>query len=56
MRIVFEERLGVAEAKVLGDYSIDLSRGDSRRDDLAHELMRLPDTDAGLAHERNFAV
>ena len=55
MRIVFEERLGVAEAKVFGDDCIDLSRGHSRGHDLAHELMRLPDTDAGLTHEGDFA-
>ena len=50
MRIVFEERLGIAEAKVVGDYGIDLGRGHAGCDDLAHELVRLPDADAGLAH------
>ena len=54
MRIVLEQRLGVAEAKVLGDDRVDLGRGDAGRDDLAHELMRLPDTDAGLAHQGDF--
>ena len=54
MRIVFEQRLGVAEAKVLGDDRVDLGRGHARRDDLAHELMRLPDTNAGLAHQGDF--
>src|SRR3954454_6609089 len=55
MRVVFEERLGVAEAKMVGDYGIDLGRGHSWGDDLAHELMRLPDTNAGLTHESDFA-
>ena len=26
------------------------------RDDLAHELMRLPDADAGLAHQADFTI
>lgn len=55
MRIVFEERLGVAEAKVVGDYCIDLGGGHSWGHNLAHELMRLPDTNAGLTHEGDFA-
>ena len=55
MRIVFEQRLGAAEAKVLGDDGVDLGRGHAGRDDLAHELMRLPDADAGLAHQGDFA-
>ena len=54
VRVVFEQRLGVAEPKVLGDYGIDLGRRYAWRDDLAHELMRLPDTNAGLAHETDF--
>ncbi len=54
MRIVFEQRLGVAEAKVLRDDGVDLGRGHARRDHLAHELMRLPDTNAGLAHQGDF--
>ena len=54
MRIVFEQRLGVAEAKVLRDDRVDLGRGYARRDHLAHELMRLPDTNAGLAHQGDF--
>src|SRR6478735_8477555 len=54
MRIVLEERLGVAEAKVLGDYGVDIGRGHARGNDLAHELVRLPDTNAGLAHQGDF--
>ena len=54
MRIVFEERLGVAEAKVLRDYRVDLGRGHAGDHYLAHELMRLPDTNAGLAHQGDF--
>jgi hypothetical protein len=56
MRIVFEEGLGVAEAKVLADYGVDLRRGYARRHDLAHQLMRLPDTDAGLSHQGDFTI
>jgi len=54
MRVVFEKRLGAAEAKMLGDDSINLGRGHAGRYDLAHVLMRLPDTDAGLAHQGDF--
>jgi hypothetical protein len=54
MRIVFKERLGVAKAKVLRDYGVDFGRGHAGCDDLAHELVRLPDTNAGLAHQRDF--
>ena len=54
MGVIFEERLGVAEAKVLGDNGVDLGCGHARRDDLAHKLMRLPDTNAGLAHQADF--
>ena len=54
MGIVFEERFGVAEAEVLGDDGVDLGRGHARRYHLAHELMCLPDTNAGLAHQGDF--
>ena len=54
VRIVFEQRLSVAEAEVLGDDCINLGRCHPGRHDLAHELMRLPDTDAGLAHQGDF--
>ena len=55
MRIVLEQRLGAALPKMLGDDGVDLGRRDARHDDLAHELMRLPDADAGLAHQGDFA-
>src|SRR5215208_3348338 len=55
VRIVFEERLGITVAKMVHDYCIDLSGRHSRGDDLPHELMRLPDTNAGLTHESDFA-
>ena len=54
MRIIFEKCLGAAEAKMFGDNRIDLGRGHARRDNLAHVLMRLPDTDACLAHQGDF--
>ena len=54
MRIVFEERLGPAMAKVLGNNRIDVGGRDAGRDDLAHKLMRLPDTNAGLSHQGDF--
>ena len=47
--------LGAAVAKVLGNDGIELGRGHARSYHLRDKLMRLPDTDAGLAHERNFA-
>src|SRR5262249_24505608 len=52
--VIFEQRLGVAQAEGLADDRIDLGRGNARRDNLAHELMRLPDTNAGLTHQGNF--
>jgi hypothetical protein len=53
--IVFEQRFGAAVAKVFGDDGIDLGCRNARRDDLSDQLVRLPDANAGLAHERDFA-
>jgi hypothetical protein len=55
VRVVFKQRLGAAVAKVLSDDGIDLGRGNARRHDLRDQLVRLPDANAGLAHERDFA-
>jgi hypothetical protein len=54
MRVILEERLRAAQAEMFGDDRINVGRRDARRDDLAHKLMRLPDTNASLAHQANF--
>jgi hypothetical protein len=50
VRVILEQRLGSAQAKVLRNYSVNIGRGNAGRDNLAHELMGLPDTNAGLPH------
>jgi hypothetical protein len=56
MRIVHEQRLGAAELKMFGNDGVDIGSGHARGDNLAHELVRLPHTDACMAHQANFAV
>jgi hypothetical protein len=40
---------------MLVDNGVDLRRRDSGNDHLLNQLMGLPDTDAGLPHQTNFA-
>jgi hypothetical protein len=41
---------------MLADHCVDIGRGDAGRDDLAHKLVRLPNADAGVAHQGDFAI
>ena len=56
MRIILEQRLRAALPEMLGDDRVDVGRRHAGHDDLAHELMRLPDAEAGLAHQADFAI
>jgi hypothetical protein len=41
---------------MLGNHAVNFRGGYARHDNRAHELMRLPDANAGLAHERDLSV
>jgi hypothetical protein len=53
--IILEQRLSAAAAEVLGDDQVYFSGRNAWRNDLRYQLVRLPNANAGLAHETNFA-
>src|SRR5262245_893853 len=56
MWIVLEQRLSAAAAEMLGHHSVDFRGRNTRNNDPAYQIMRLPNAYAGLAHQGNLAV
>ena len=48
--VILKKRLGTAQPKVLGNDGVDIGRRHSRRNNMAHKLVRLPNADARLPH------
>jgi hypothetical protein len=55
VRIILEQRIGATAAKVLGHDRVDIGGGYARNDNLANQLVCLPDANAGLAHQSDLA-